>query len=90
MGSHAHNMLTPFIDLIRHGKHHTPATPAASSPTSKHHGASPPEPKEEHYTPAVTPDEAAELIVEEEREASEKMPSYPGLENFKIITKMGE
>jgi hypothetical protein len=34
--------------------------------------------------------EAAEMIVSEEREASEKMPSYVGLENFKLVDKMGE
>ena len=34
--------------------------------------------------------EAAEMIVNEEREASSKMPSYKGLENFKLTEKMGE
>jgi hypothetical protein len=34
--------------------------------------------------------EAAEMIVNEEREASSKMPSYKGLENFKLVEKMGE
>jgi hypothetical protein len=31
-----------------------------------------------------------EKIVREEREAQEKMPMYKGLENFKLVQKMGE
>jgi hypothetical protein len=34
--------------------------------------------------------EAAEAIVNEEREAKAIMPVYKGLENFKLINKMGE
>lgn len=34
--------------------------------------------------------EAAEYIVKEEREAKNKMPVYAGLENFKLLEKMGE
>jgi hypothetical protein len=34
--------------------------------------------------------EAAEEIVRQEREAKEQMPVYKGLENFKIVEKMGE
>jgi len=34
--------------------------------------------------------EAAQIIVNEEREAKAKMPSYPGLDNFKLVEKMGE
>jgi hypothetical protein len=47
-------------------------------------------------TPSVdqqqSPDhrEAAEMIVGEEREAKAKMPTYVGLENFKLLDKMGE
>lgn len=42
--------------------------------------------------PAVqTPNkEIAEYIVKEEREAKSKLPVYPGLEQFKLIEKMGE
>lgn len=36
------------------------------------------------------PREVAELIVKEEREAKAQMPSYKGLEDFKIVEKMGE
>jgi serine/threonine protein kinase len=34
--------------------------------------------------------EAAEKIVKEEREQKEQMPTYKGLENFKIVEKMGD
>ncbi|TFK43361.1 kinase-like domain-containing protein [Crucibulum laeve] len=34
--------------------------------------------------------EAAEMIVNEEREQKSKMPTYKGLENFKLIEKMGD
>jgi hypothetical protein len=34
--------------------------------------------------------EIAEYIVKEEREAKNKLPSYPGLEDFELIEKMGE
>lgn len=36
------------------------------------------------------PKEAAELIVNEEREAKSKMPNYKGLEKYKLIEKMGD
>ncbi|KZT20761.1 Pkinase-domain-containing protein [Neolentinus lepideus HHB14362 ss-1] len=32
----------------------------------------------------------AEMIVQEEREAKNKMPSYKGLENFQLLEKMGD
>lgn len=32
----------------------------------------------------------AELIVQEEKEAKSRMPNYKGLENFRLIEKMGE
>lgn len=34
--------------------------------------------------------EIAEFIVKEERAAKNKMPIYPGLENFELLEKMGE
>jgi len=34
--------------------------------------------------------EAAEQIVKQEREQKEQMPNYKGLENFKIVEKMGD
>ena len=32
----------------------------------------------------------AELIVQEENEAKSKMPTYKGLEKYKLLEKMGE
>ena len=67
------------IDLIRHGKHHD------------HHGL-------RHDTPPTAPPpakspparEVAEIIVKEERKERSKMPTYQGLEQFKLTDKMGE
>ncbi|TFK76072.1 Pkinase-domain-containing protein [Pluteus cervinus] len=44
------------------------------------------------HVPATTAarDAAAEIIVNEEREAKLKMPSYKGLENYKLLEKMGD
>ena len=36
------------------------------------------------------PKEAAEMIVNEEREQKSKMPTYKGLEKYKLLEKMGE
>ncbi|KAF4602255.1 MAPK-activated protein kinase Srk1 [Pleurotus pulmonarius] len=40
--------------------------------------------------PIPQPREAAEQIVLEEKEAKEKMPAYKGLEQFKLLDKMGD
>lgn len=41
--------------------------------------------------PVSTPfSKEAELIVHEEREAKSKLPNYKGLEQFKLVEKMGE
>ncbi len=40
--------------------------------------------------PIPQPREAAEQIVLEEKEAKAKMPTYKGLEQFKLLDKMGE
>jgi hypothetical protein len=41
---------------------------------------------------AASPDfrAEAEMIVQEEREAKGKLPTYKGLENFRLLDKMGE
>ncbi len=41
-------------------------------------------------SPPASNKEAAEYIVEEERQARNKMPTYPGLEQFRLVDKMGE
>ncbi|KAJ7638646.1 kinase-like domain-containing protein [Roridomyces roridus] len=73
-----------FKNLLRHGKHHNQARPEESSPPP----AAPTPPDEKMAR------QAAEEIVKQERELKEKqkdeLPSYKGLENFKIVTKMGD
>ncbi|KAF5333083.1 hypothetical protein D9611_002314 [Ephemerocybe angulata] len=52
-----------------------------------------PEPASKTHQPsAAAPQsrEAAEIIVNEEREARAKMPTYIGLENFELVEKMGD
>ncbi|KNZ73858.1 Serine/threonine-protein kinase srk1 [Termitomyces sp. J132] len=43
-----------------------------------------------HPIISPSPREAAQIIVDEERQAHSKMPKYQGLENFELIDKMGE
>jgi hypothetical protein len=42
-----------------------------------------------HDTAYPASRQAAEIIVTEEREAKSKMPTYSGLEGFKLIEEMG-
>jgi len=44
----------------------------------------------DQHQPSPDHHQVAEMIVNEEREASAKMPTHIGLENFKLIDKMGE
>ena len=77
----------PSADLIRHGKHY-----------NHHHGlrhdmddtppTAPPPPPPPAYSPPAR--EAAEIIVHEEREERSQMPTYKGLEQYKLTDKMGE
>lgn len=81
------------IDLIRHGKHHNnqhrdESHPSDQAPTRNQPVNQSPNPPEQDQQPANR--EAAEQIVKEEREAKAQMPSYKGLENFKLLEKMGE
>lgn len=91
-------------DLIRHGKNHNNARQYQSDhqqhPQPQQQQKQPVrdtqrEPPSEHKQPVpktVSPKykEEVEAIVQEERVAKEKMPSYIGLENFKLLDKMGE
>ena len=45
---------------------------------------------QEHVISSSTPHDAAEAIVNQEREAKLRMPSYLGLERFTLLAKMGE
>lgn len=98
--------LNSFIDLIRHGKHHhqqqpqqqqqqqhgSPKpdidTPVAAAPSSHGHPAPPTPPTPQ--ADILLSREAAEQIVRQEREAQSQMPSYQGLERFRLEEKMGE
>ncbi|KAF7355167.1 Protein kinase domain-containing protein [Mycena sanguinolenta] len=79
MPASAGGVVETFKNLLRHGKHHNHArqdnTPAPPSPAA---------------TDEQMSREAAEQIVKQEREQKERMPTYKGLENFKIVDKMGE
>ncbi|KAJ7499076.1 kinase-like domain-containing protein [Mycena latifolia] len=82
MPSSAGGVVETFKNLLRHGKHHNHANPPPAAP------AAPPPP-----TPPADDKmarEAAEEIVRQERESKEQMPTYKGLENFKIVEKMGD
>ncbi|KAJ7047527.1 kinase-like domain-containing protein [Mycena alexandri] len=75
-----------FKNLLRHGKHHNHArqeedeSPPSSAASST---------KDEKMAREAAA-QAAEEIVKQEREQKEQMPTYKGLENFKIVEKMGD
>ncbi|PPQ77330.1 hypothetical protein CVT25_010912 [Psilocybe cyanescens] len=93
-----------FKSLIRHGKHHaevakheqSPAPPQAEDTANsrglRHSVQNEPSRQPEQAPPAITPParEVAEQIVDEERKAKSKMPTYKGLEGFKLEDKMGD
>ncbi|KII95335.1 hypothetical protein PLICRDRAFT_169999 [Plicaturopsis crispa FD-325 SS-3] len=84
-----------FKNLIRHGKNHHHANEDASpSPRSSVDTpqSSPKRRTERERDPQPQPDPkvVAETIVNEEREQKSKMPTYAGLENFKLLDKMGD
>ena len=74
------SFLSSPIDFIRHGKHH-------------HNRHSAPEnTRDLRQQPqnTVTHTPAAARVVDEERKVKSPMPTYQGLENFKLEIKMGE
>jgi hypothetical protein len=103
-------LLSPILDLIRHGKNHihvrqdepsaAPPTDARSQPERRQQAEVQPQPQPKHQQPnkaqpATTKQSQqytreVEKIVREEREAMDKMPTYKGLERFKLIEKKGE
>ncbi|KAK2466356.1 hypothetical protein APHAL10511_001998 [Amanita phalloides] len=79
-------VMDAFKSLLRHGRNHNnhhvqPNNSLASR--APHQQPSP-------VVPDPPPKEAAAMIVNEEREARNRMPSYKGLENFKLLEKMGD
>ncbi|KAK0191251.1 kinase-like domain-containing protein [Armillaria mellea] len=100
MPSSATGVVDAFKNLIRHGKHHhhhqprndeTPA-PASQRTPAEHEQQN--KASEKHHiekeNAEVAHREAAQMIVQEEREAKAQMPTYKGLENFQLIEKMGD
>ncbi|KAK0206251.1 kinase-like domain-containing protein [Desarmillaria ectypa] len=94
-------MMNVLLDLIRHGKHHhhhhqarndeTPAPVSQHAPAQHEQQHKVPEKRHiEKGTAEVARREAAQIIVQEEREAKAQMPTYKGLENFQLIEKMGD
>ncbi|KAH9482847.1 Serine/threonine-protein kinase srk1 [Psilocybe cubensis] len=95
-----------FKSLIRHGKHHAEVAkhdnhisqvPPDPSPEDtdnsrglRHnvHNNHHPDNQSKPMSPPAR--EVAEQIVDEERKAKAKMPSYKGLENFRLEDKMGD
>lgn len=82
------NVVDAFKSLIRHGKHHHHAHKdqdvdyLAATPRQ--------DPSTTHVQSSSSASRmAAETIVNEEREAKNKMPAYNGLEGFKLIEEMG-
>lgn len=69
-----------LLDLIRHGRHHHRNTAPVNSRDLRQ------QPPQNTHTPAA----AAQIIVEEERKERSTMPTYKGLEHFKLEDKMGE
>ncbi|KAG6878121.1 hypothetical protein C0993_012125 [Termitomyces sp. T159_Od127] len=79
-----------FKNLIRHGKHHNHNV---TNQHPKQVDSSPPPsmtPVPSHPVVSPGPREAAQIIVDEERQAHSKMPRYQGLDNFELIDKMGD
>jgi serine/threonine-protein kinase RCK2 len=69
-----------LTDLIRYGKHHQNRHSAPANTRDL-----PPQ-----NTVAHTPAAAAARIVDEERKEKSTMPTFKGLEHFKLEDKMGE
>ena len=72
-----------LIDFIRHGKQNRQHQNRHSSPDNTRDLRQPPQ-------NTVTHTPAAARIVDEERKEKSTMPTYKGLENFKLEIKMGE
>ncbi|KAJ3501352.1 hypothetical protein NLJ89_g9373 [Agrocybe chaxingu] len=95
-----HPVLREFLDLIRHGKHHNnqprtadiskqdaPDEPSVDPSAAQHSSRGL---RQHNPVKSPQPREAAEIIVEEERKAKAKMPTYKGLENYHLEEKMGD
>ncbi|KAF9469048.1 kinase-like domain-containing protein [Collybia nuda] len=77
---HAHS------DPLIHDNHNHSSRATHHQQAQPHQPHAPPP----NPSPSPGPREAAQMIVDEERNASSKMPSYKGLEKFKLLEKMGD
>ncbi|CAA7259533.1 unnamed protein product [Cyclocybe aegerita] len=96
------SVVDAFKNLIRHGKHHNNNQPRiadiskqdtpSDQPSTDPSAAQPSSRGLRQHNPDKSPQprEAAEIIVEEERKAKAKMPTYKGLETYHIEEKMGD
>lgn len=94
------------IDLIRHGKNHHAVRQQDASDPLQHQQVQYNQPQRQqrdhtqHQQQQQQPiprstvtspyQEHVEFIVQEEREAKSKMPAHKGLEDYKLLDKMGE
>ncbi|KAF8631265.1 hypothetical protein AX15_002592 [Amanita polypyramis BW_CC] len=91
------SVVDAFKNLLRHGRNHrqeqTHAQPnnnAVSRGPHQQAQATSAAPTSHIESSCPPPKEAVAMIVNEEKEARNKMPSYKGLENFKLLEKMGD
>jgi hypothetical protein len=94
---HNHNNRTdpskhPHTDNNNNNNDNDRRDPSPSSARATHHQQAQAQPQHAPPPDVASPGtrEAAEMIVSEERDARTKMPTYKGLENFKLLEKMGE
>ena len=98
-----HAFVQNYSDLIRHGKQHHDKPGPPQDPQTQHQQqrrAQTDQTDQQRQAqrsaaakePLPSPGfrREAELIVQEEKEAKTKMPTYKGLENYKLLDKMGE
>jgi hypothetical protein len=84
--AHGFPLILLTTDLIRRGKHHNQnrhdSAPANSRDLRQ--------PQEVSNAVTHTPAVAARIVGDEERKGQSIMPTYKGLEHFKLEVKMGE
>ena len=81
------SLILPFVlaDFIRHGRHHNQAKQEKEQSLERGDQSVSRDPARD-----LALREAVEMIVNEERETKLKVPTYKGLEDYKLIEKVGE
>lgn len=97
-----YTLTRPSPDLIRHGKNHTTrqhddqaygnVAQQAQQQVRDRSREQPRAQQQQQIQKTHVPkyQEELERIVQEEREAKETMPTYEGLEGYRLVEKMGE